>query len=266
MDIPTNPFEQAAELARQGAKKEAKELFTQVVAEEAQNYRAWLWLSELTDDLEEQTALLEKALAVLPAGVSLQEELSNLYGFTSLTAIALPPPVAAPHIAAAPRIEAAPATLQLPANPGEILQRVERLVLLGKRAEALAAVNQLTAAGSTDANVWLLHSELSPQLEQKLQSLEQVLRLDPGQASAAARLNALAAHRGHPLKAGQVLEALGEKEQAQELYQGLWAHPASAEEGAAAQRALTRLGGAPAEQKSPAALWGLARGLFSRKK
>jgi len=89
----TEQMTQATFLARSGEQDRARYMFTQIVEQDPSNFQAWLWLSELSSDLEEQTAHLEQAMKWAPGGAGggkdLQAHLNELRGCIALSAPAL---------------------------------------------------------------------------------------------------------------------------------------------------------------------------------
>jgi tetratricopeptide (TPR) repeat protein len=69
---------QAIALARAGQRERARDLFLTIVAADERNELAWLWLSGLVDDLEDQIIALENALAINPDNARAQRMLAQL--------------------------------------------------------------------------------------------------------------------------------------------------------------------------------------------
>jgi tetratricopeptide (TPR) repeat protein len=233
----SEPFEQAARLARSGEKDRARFLFMQIVAAEPENFRAWLWLSELTDDLEEQLEMLEEAVKHVPEGADgrkdLQTIINELHG-----SIPLPPPATpiqrnddrTPGESHSPKI-----------NSVEVYQRAERLVLMGKRAEALNLINELIEVNPTDERTWLMRSELSPHLPEKVDALKKAVAINPENVPASARLDVFRSNLQNPMRAGKYLEDWGELDQALDLYRVIASQAASVNERNEAQHSINRL-------------------------
>jgi tetratricopeptide (TPR) repeat protein len=274
MNNLSSTFDQAAQLARAGEKSAARLLFQQVVEAEPGNYRAWLWLSEITDDLEDQTAMMEMAMQYIPVREDgkkdLQAELRELYGFVTITAMAAP----APEYELPYPQEDSPApepACSKDINTEEIYQQAERLALLGKHKKALAVIRPLVEAGSRDERVWQMYGELNPSLAEKVRALEMIVKINPSNECASSHLETLRTALSHPVQAGRFLEEWGEQEQAVELYQTILTHTGPKEEQVEAQQALARLGYYQAGKtvalpsKSNSSIWDMTRNLFSRR-
>jgi hypothetical protein len=96
MTVIDEQMKLASQLARSGEKERAHYVFTQVVAADPQNVQAWLWLSELASDLEEQVAMLDQAMKYMPEGPDgrkdIQAQLNEMHGFITLPGPAEPLP------------------------------------------------------------------------------------------------------------------------------------------------------------------------------
>ncbi len=79
----------AVQLARSGEREQARTLFRKILEQEPQNIKAWLWLSELSDKLDDQIDALEKAAGLCyaegPHCPSLQAQLVEIRGSISLS-------------------------------------------------------------------------------------------------------------------------------------------------------------------------------------
>lgn len=64
--MPDSKLQAAIALARAGRRRQARELFLQIVEEDEYNEVAWLWLVGLVDDVEDQIVALENVLVINP--------------------------------------------------------------------------------------------------------------------------------------------------------------------------------------------------------
>lgn len=69
---------EAATLAKAGRRSEARDLFLKLVERDDENELAWLWLSGLVDDLEDQIIAVENALLLNPDNAKAQQRLKQL--------------------------------------------------------------------------------------------------------------------------------------------------------------------------------------------
>lgn len=83
-------LEQGIIATRKGQKAEAKVLFKQVLQADRQNDRAWLWLSEVADTLEERIACVERAIAINPTNEPAKVALQKLKAQTNQPLLAMP--------------------------------------------------------------------------------------------------------------------------------------------------------------------------------
>jgi tetratricopeptide (TPR) repeat protein len=229
----------AVDLARSGEHDGARRLFTRIIAEEPGNYQAWLWLSELAQNLEDQLAMLEQAVQVAPPNadgcLDLQAHLNEIRG-----CMVLNEPVPAAGAAQA-------AVLINKRGPRETVEQAERWVILGRRAEARQLLTEQAESGTMDEQAWQLLSELSPDPAQKIRALENRIRANPenaganGTNAAAALLQAFQTRCQDPMQLGRYLEDLSEPEQALELYQWIADHAESARDQVEARQRITCL-------------------------
>lgn len=71
-------IQQGVKLAKAGNKREAKEIFVQVVKQEPKNVRAWYFLSQVVDSREQSIYCLEKILQIQPENLQIAELLQKL--------------------------------------------------------------------------------------------------------------------------------------------------------------------------------------------
>jgi hypothetical protein len=82
--------------ARTGRRAEARALLTEVVQTDTHNEQAWLWLSGVLDDPEEQRICLENVLTVNPHNPHARRGLAQLAGATATPPSSAAPPPPAP--------------------------------------------------------------------------------------------------------------------------------------------------------------------------
>jgi tetratricopeptide (TPR) repeat protein len=240
MTLIDDQMKLAVGLARSGEKDRAQFVFTQIVAVKPDHVHAWLWLSELSSDLVEQTAMLEQAMKYLPDGADgckdLQSALNEIHDF-----IPLPPPSNVSVDGIPPK----------KINENEMYQQAERLMIVGNKAEALKLVKAMAEAGAVQERTWLLDSDLSETLAEKIAALEKALAINANNEATRRRLDTFRQAVDRPLEAGRYLEDCGEMDQAIALYQSIAAQSVSIEEQARARECISRLAKAPAAPGVP---------------
>jgi tetratricopeptide (TPR) repeat protein len=260
----TDLMDQAVKLARMGEKAQARVLFLQIVEYEPYTLQAWLWLSELADNLQEQTIMLEEALKHMPVGnsKSLQDYLVEIR-----CSIPLPPPQEALSGSSKP---ADPHARQENSEEQaqKIIQQVRSLQAYGQGTEALEILNQLAPEDQRSASLWWLASELEPDLDRKIAALQQVVERKPQDLQAAQRLFALESLAGDPLGIVRYFESIHDRQQAIEVCRCLLAREseqaAKKQLSACLGRMERGLSSSAPDTKPVPRLRALARSLFSR--
>ena len=148
-------------LARLGAREQARMVFTAIVEYRPAEVDAWLWLSELADNLDDQVSALEKAAQYFSNegedGQSLQERLNIIRGGTALAQ-----PESIPEsLLKAQQETSAPAARPHPTH-SEIYQKAERCFLLGENDKAFKLLASLLEEDPTHADALELFNELLP--------------------------------------------------------------------------------------------------------
>jgi hypothetical protein len=235
MTVVDDQMKLAAQLARSGEKDQAKFIFMQIVETFPDLPQAWLWLSELSSNLEEQTEMLDQALKYLPAGADgakdLQNALNEIHGFI---------PLPAPTNLVPENITPYPPLLKK-TTESEIYQQAERQAIMGNHVEALRLVKEITESGAYLEQTWLLFSELSSNLTDKIYALEKASIINPNNQIAKSSLEKFRETLDKPLDAGQYLENCGEMEQALALYHMIAAKSVSIDEQTQARERISRI-------------------------
>jgi hypothetical protein len=78
-----NNLPQAIEYAKSGEKPRAKQLLTEIVQSEPNNEMAWLWLSDVVEDVSQQISCLERVLKINPGNQPAAAGLAKLKGAAS---------------------------------------------------------------------------------------------------------------------------------------------------------------------------------------
>ncbi len=162
MSLP-DLFREAVQLAKAGRRVEARNLLLELVDSNPDHELAWIWLSQLVDDLEDRIIALENALTINPNR---------------------------PETAA--RLE----TLRRQKQAGEfgqadLFQQAKQLYRDGRKSEARRRLQKLVAQDPKHAKAWLGLALLEPKLEDQIFALETTLFLDPDQPKASRKLDQL---------------------------------------------------------------------------
>lgn len=152
-----NYLQIAIRVARSGERERARDLFAEVVRREPGNAQAWLWLSELTNRLEEQTTMLEIAQEILSGTAGgecdVQTHLNAMRG-----AIPLPTPATPVPVDGGPDPTASPVSPK--SAPDEQLFQANRLIILGKQEQAQELLADLAREYPQDEHILSLLNDL----------------------------------------------------------------------------------------------------------
>jgi tetratricopeptide (TPR) repeat protein len=176
----------AVRMARNGAREQALRAFEQVVGQTPEEAEAWLWISELSDTLDEQVNALDRAVACIDASVdttrTLQDRLNAIRG-----AQALPAPTISPVQPSAEN----PDSSENDDCSDTVFQWAERLVILGEEREARQQLETLLEVEPCHERALMLLSELVTAHDEQILLLERVLEINPANATAALRADTL---------------------------------------------------------------------------
>lgn len=92
--MPERKIRAAIALARAGRRRQARELFLQIVEKDPYNEVAWLWLVGLVDEVEDQIIALENVLVINPENHRARARLERLEQMNQATT----PPTTSPTI------------------------------------------------------------------------------------------------------------------------------------------------------------------------
>jgi tetratricopeptide (TPR) repeat protein len=103
----------------------------------------------------------------------------------------------------------------------ERFSRVKQLRAAGKRAEAIALLEETTLLHPDSERAWLILSKLYPDPLAKIRALEHALEISPQAAETARKLEVLRPMEKDPLKRGSYFQEQGEQDLAIELYRSV---------------------------------------------
>ena len=137
--MPDRKIRAAIALARAGRRRQARELFLQVVEEHPHHEVAWLWLVGLVDEVEDQIVALENVLVINPENHRARARLERLRRMKEATAAPSTP---------AERVEIGREVEQR-LSSRELLARARQYESNGQFEQAVAAYEQVKAIGET---------------------------------------------------------------------------------------------------------------------
>ena len=187
-------LQQAMSAVRAGHELTARDIFLEVVEINPRNETAWMWLTGLLDNLDDCIYACQQVLKINPANVKVDQYLSQLLADRMKQ-----------QEVQKLRIE-------------EHMERVHELVKAKNRSEALDLVRSLAQTGETNADVWRMLANLTPDMDERMHALEKLLELTPGDAQARQELERMRHFKNNPLDLAAMYEEQGNIEKAIETY------------------------------------------------
>lgn len=229
-----NLFDHALDAARAGRRKRALDLLKEYLEQDKTNPKAWFLLSELVDNPRAKTAFLENALKLSPPGSRMERDIK-----TRLSALRAPAasPAAGQPAAAAISAPLEPSGLSAP----QAHLSAEQLLNAGRQEEAAALLMKTLEKHPKDTRALWLLSEASTDPAVRLNALERLLEIEPGNVEAARRREQLATLNQDPLERGLHLEAQGKVDEAIAVYLSVIAHSRLPSERVEANRRIADL-------------------------
>lgn len=135
---------EAIALARAGRRRQARELFLEIVAQDPYNEVAWLWLAGLLDDVDDQIVALENALVLNPDNHRARSHLERLRQRQEAPA---PPPASPTADTGATKDDAS--TYDAPMSARTLLARGRWHEHQGRIEQAISLYEQALALGET---------------------------------------------------------------------------------------------------------------------
>ncbi|MCB0037741.1 MAG: hypothetical protein KDE51_27100 [Anaerolineales bacterium] len=234
MTTVDNLFKQGVRVARAGDLEEAKAIFLDVIALDDTHELAWLWLSGLVDEPEDQIVALENALVINPQNSKARRRLEQLQAqYQPAAAMAAPgggyqQPM--PEAAAMPR--------PVRPRPSESMHKAMGAFKAGDYVEARHHAQYVIKFEQPDVNMWLICARTADQIEDEIDALKQLLKLDPGRDKSRTRLEELYAIQDEPLLLAQYCAEKGQVEKARMILGRMAKQSPSASQ---RQEALARL-------------------------
>lgn len=188
-------FKQAIQADKAGERERALQLFIDIVNADPHNAQAWIYLSRLVDDAEDQLVSIENALVILPGD-------ENLVAMREA------------HLRAFPHLRS---TIE---DPGysEALAQAQKLTEEGLFEDAIAMYKMMVRRFPGREQPWLALARLEPGIDERAAAIKKVLELNPTSESAQEMLDQLQKEQKNPFLRGQSFEEQGEFDLAAEAY------------------------------------------------
>ncbi|MBE0697553.1 MAG: hypothetical protein IH586_11585 [Anaerolineaceae bacterium] len=209
---------QAIQILHSGQRAQARQMFIEVVDQDPNNAQAWIYLSHLVEDEEDQLIAIENALALLPGD---EELLARREA----------------HLLAYPHLR----RTGLGASLSDELAQAQQLVGEKKYPEAISLLRNLVYQYPGSEKAWLALADLEPGLPERTLAVEKVLKLDPHNPDVQRLLKQVQKEQKNPLQRGQYLEEQGEFDRALEVYLYIVTHSRLATQRLEARRRMENI-------------------------
>lgn len=212
----SNLLREAVTAVKAGQRKRARTLLLELVEQQPDNEAAWLWLSDLVDDMEDRIIALENALTINPHRPKVQARLAQL------------------------QRQQAEQLAAWEVGNGVVEKFEEAMTALekGMGKTAVSLLREVVAEDPDHEEAWYTLSTLIGDPDQKIAALENVLRINPNHAKAQGALADLHLHHFDQFKLGRTHEKNGELKKARQAYELAVLQTSVAAERQAAQKRL----------------------------
>ena len=173
-----------------GRREYARDLLIELVDEEPEHALAWLWLSELVEQLEDKIIALENVLLLNPDQPRVQARLQTLRQHR----------------------------FETQASPPDKLTQAQTAVKLGLQQQAQSILRQLVREQPDHEQAWYLLSTIQTQPEEQIIALENVLKLNRHHHEAQQKLKQVRATFKDFLALGRAYEKHGDLAKAVAIY------------------------------------------------
>ncbi len=222
-------LQNAIAAAKAGQRQHARDLFEVITGQDPGCLVAWLWLSDLHDNLADRINALDHALTLQPNNPTVQARRDQLAERLQQQS-ALPVKAVADPQQMASHVQAQQLYRQAWMHKKE-----------GKPEEALRELYKLVTIENQHVKVWLLIADLESSSAGQIRALERAQELQLANEAVQSRLERLKQAEQNPLQRGIALEECGEMEQAQAVYRSVAVRSRSATERLEANRRIADL-------------------------
>ncbi len=201
---------QAITAVQAGNRKKAEALLLALVQEDPYNEMAWLWLSDVVQNVEDRIIALENAIAINPQRVQTRKRLAQIRQ-----------------------------TTPVPVNGS---QSSTITTENGRRQEAYRDLIEQVQHAPDDAAAWFALSQLVDNVEDQIIFLQKAVRYNPNHRQARKRLTQLQLAHQDELALGKAYEAQNALGQAAKAYRWATKHSSSSTDVAIARKRLKQVG------------------------
>jgi hypothetical protein len=167
-------FQQAEAAIRAGDKAAGRERLMEIVRLDEQQERAWLWLSAVTEDRNEQVICLENVLMINPGNDLARQGLERL-GWE------VPPPGEPPDITQVAERPSSFASLEPePPDLDQLFREAVEAIRAGDKAGGRAKMLKVVEQDEMNEQAWLWLSGVVETDEERIIALENALTVNPG--------------------------------------------------------------------------------------
>jgi Tfp pilus assembly protein PilF len=187
-------LQQAISAIRAGHELTARDLLLQVVKINPQNETAWMWLTGLLDNLDDRIYACKQVLEINPNNMGVKQYLDQLL------------------------VEKQKQQKLLRSRIDEQTQRAHELVKANQPAEALELVRGLARHDEVSADIWRLLADLSPELGERAQALEELVQFTPNDLHVQEELKKVRNLQEDQIHQAELYEERGEIDKALTIY------------------------------------------------
>jgi tetratricopeptide (TPR) repeat protein len=191
-------LQSAIQAARAGRRVEARDLLIQIVEVDPQNETAWMWLSGLVDSLEDRIIACENVLTINPSNHRIRAYLEELQKQQKS------------FIEKKNRAEAT-----------DLFSQAKGYAERNDVATAIQLAEQALEKYNYYEDAWLLIGQLSSDIDQQIEALEQAYRINSSNKETALALEQLRRRKADPISMARRLEQSGKFNEALKIYQEL---------------------------------------------
>ena len=180
--------------AKAGYELSARDLFIDIVEDDPDNKMAWLWLIGLLDEREDLIIACENVLRIDPSEERVRIRLEKLR-----------------------RVD----KMEKARQEKAALAKIDYLLQRGNKELALTRLRKIVQNYNEAEDAWILLAKHTPDLNERVKALTQILALDPHNEEKRAALRRVRYFRSNPLELAANHEERGEIDEAIAIYEQL---------------------------------------------